>query len=194
MSCQKKLTTFPVIACGSTRPTRSRFGFPSSRSPMNSAANWSAHRPSNQSMNGHSPPALIALCTQDLFAVTQLRQSGPPTSFSPVDCQPSQECSTDYKVQGQAVKEVTLNPLKDTPTANQFPPAKLLQEGDRYRTGTGKRTRTLSLCPRDLAHKRRGDSFDGSCSVLSSMSDVVSRIYSKTVPVRICPHGMNPAC
>ena len=34
-----------------------------------------------------------------------------------------QERSTGCKVQGQAVKEVTVNPLKDTPAANQFPAA-----------------------------------------------------------------------
>ncbi len=48
-----------------------------------------------------------------------------------------QECSTGCKIKGQAVKEVTLNPLKDTPTANQFPAAKLLRGGDRLRYHLG---------------------------------------------------------
>ncbi len=58
-------------------------------------------------------------------------------SWSQVSCQRKQEGSTGYKVQHQAVKEVTRNPLQETPTANQFPPAKLLRGGDRFRYRLG---------------------------------------------------------
>ena len=40
-----------------------------------------------------------------------------------VESMHGQEDQTGCKVQGQAVKELTLNPLKDTPAANQFPAA-----------------------------------------------------------------------